>query len=636
MDLFWSGDKIVWMNLFKHYLLCLDRACILFMLIGNKTVIDPASIPILETENDLPTNDYKDVYKKICEIFFNTPSVPEYAEGLSSRNRPIRRDELSYHLRILHYHALNTIFTVYKDRGVMTDTPDSDAFRSLCEKIPLRPEILKMTNDLEATSANIPDGLDRLFAVLNGTQLQQVLIAKYNNPASTVSQNSNLIFLDFPALYVRLVEKMVHADWYMACFSNHYANSSMWGHYANNHKGVCLKFKTGVTAETPSLALNGIIGMRASTTEQGGIPIYGERNHEFHRIAYKKAYPEIDFFRSLGRLRGVALSWWYSDGQGNKSSCARDVYEKETEWREKYWEECLEGQTTKLGDWAYEEEYRLVLMGMMMDYSTPQSRKLKYKFADLEGVIFGIDMSEEDKLAIIRVVHEKCKKEDRKDFEFYQAYYAKSTGKIDVSQMNLIKMTESTSKMRPKIAILGWGSLLWDESQSEFAERHDEWRLDGPVLRLEFSRKSASRLNALTLVIDPLHGQECQVAYTMSKRASPEGAIADLRSREKTKEENIGCIIADGSRRQGRHSKSIDVISQWAKEKGFDVVLWTDLPGSFDDVTKDGFAKAALNHVQRLSPQGKAMAAEYVWRAPDFIVTQLRTILQAEPWFQKP
>lgn len=186
-----------------------------------------------------------------------------------------------------------------------------------------------------------------------------------------------------------------------------------------------------------------------------------------------------------------------------------------------------------------------------------------------------------------------------------------------------------------KIAILGWGSLLWDKSQKGFEEQHEDWRFDGPILKLEFSRMSASRLNALTLVIDPTHGQECQVAYALSKRVSPEEAIADLCAREKTKEKNIGCSFADGSRRQGRDANAIATIVLWAKDRSIDVVLWTDLPGSFDNVAVREFVNAAVNHVQRLPPEGKAMAAEYVWRAPDFVVTPLRKKLQAEPWFRK-
>lgn len=186
-----------------------------------------------------------------------------------------------------------------------------------------------------------------------------------------------------------------------------------------------------------------------------------------------------------------------------------------------------------------------------------------------------------------------------------------------------------------KIAILGWGSLLWDTSEPQFEEQHGEWRFDGPVLKLEFSRKSASRLNALTLVIDAIHGQECQVAYTLSKRRTAEEAKADLRMREKTSGQNIGYVFADGSGRQGRDANSVDVILQWAKGAAIDVVLWTDLPGSFDDIPADEFLKAAVHHVQQLSPEGKVKAAEYVWRAPDFIQTPLRKVLQAEPLFRK-
>jgi hypothetical protein len=231
---------------------------------------------------------------------------------------------------------------------------------------------------------------------------------------------------------------MVHADWYLACFAEDYSQSSMWGHYANNHKGVCLKFRTSANTGTPSLALNTIIGRRGDKSTPAGTPIFNYTNHPFHKIAYKKTFPAIDFFRSLGRLRGIALSWWYTDG-GNTSSCAQDVHGDENAWREKYWAEFLASQTTKLDDWAYEAEYRLVLYSSLTNYSDPATRKLKYRFANLAGIIFGIETPEEDKLAIIRVIEGKCRKENRRDFEFYQAHYARHTGEIEISQLSLLK-----------------------------------------------------------------------------------------------------------------------------------------------------------------------------------------------------
>lgn len=53
-----------------------------------------------------------------------------------------------------------------------------------------------------------------------------------------------------------------------------------------------------------------------------------------------------------------------------------------------------------------------------------------------------------------------------------------------------------------KIAILAWGSLIWDDNWPEFDKQRGEWLKDGPILPLEFSRVSASRDKALTLVID--------------------------------------------------------------------------------------------------------------------------------------
>jgi hypothetical protein len=74
-NLFWFGDQIVWRNLIKHYLLCLDRVCVRFMLSGNERTIELESIPVFETENDLPTHDYREVYKQIGEEFFAATPV---------------------------------------------------------------------------------------------------------------------------------------------------------------------------------------------------------------------------------------------------------------------------------------------------------------------------------------------------------------------------------------------------------------------------------------------------------------------------------------------------------------------------------------------------------------------------------
>ena len=92
-----------------------------------------------------------------------------------------------------------------------------------------------------------------------------------------------------------------------------------------------------------------------------------------------------------------------------------------------------------------------------------------------------------------------------------------------------------------RIAILGWGSLLWEDSP-DFDRWHEAWEDDGPTLKIEFSRVSTSRLGALTLVIDEEHGAPTRVAWCLSKRTNTDDAVCDLRCREGTTLKNIGRI----------------------------------------------------------------------------------------------
>ena len=186
-----------------------------------------------------------------------------------------------------------------------------------------------------------------------------------------------------------------------------------------------------------------------------------------------------------------------------------------------------------------------------------------------------------------------------------------------------------------KIAILGWGSLLWDE-QPAFDDHHSGWLDDGPTLNLEFSRVSASRKGALTLVIDEKDGAPCRVAYSISKRADPNDAICDLRCREGTILRRIGYWFADPA---GQTCDLVipDGLSQWAKSKSLNVVIWTGLESNFPESAKQDFStKAAVGYLQGLSSEAKAKATEYVRRAPDFVKTPLRTTLESEPWFSNP
>jgi len=184
-------------------------------------------------------------------------------------------------------------------------------------------------------------------------------------------------------------------------------------------------------------------------------------------------------------------------------------------------------------------------------------------------------------------------------------------------------------------AILGWGSLLWEDHEA-FNETHGPWKKDGPLLKIEFSRISSTRLGALTLVIDPDHGQETVVSYCLSSRKNLDDTIADLRCREGTVLNNIGYYIADKKQYRCRDQASLAAITQWAKTKRINSVVWTDLPSNFaKDAGKKFSTECAIDYIQGLSAEGKVEAAEYIWRAPHFVKTPLRAAFETVPWFKR-
>ena len=144
-----------------------------------------------------------------------------------------------------------------------------------------------------------------------------------------------------------------------------------------------------------------------------------------------------------------------------------------------------------------------------------------------------------------------------------------------------------------KIAILGWGSLLWDP-RIEFDLHHRDWLAGGPELPLEFSGVSKTRAGALTLVIDEIFGAPCVTRYAFSARKTADEAIADLALRENTSRDWIGYYFP-ASGESGK-PKLRDSVKIWAAKKGFDAVIWTGHPNRFEETTGTPFSiQAALS-----------------------------------------
>ena len=107
-NIFWSGDKIVWKNLLKNYLLCLLHVNGLLFISGDKYEIKDDDIPVF---NPCPLPDtHSKVYQETYRLFFESELIQKYPIWLSSDEKKITRNELFFYLKSLHRYALKCVF----------------------------------------------------------------------------------------------------------------------------------------------------------------------------------------------------------------------------------------------------------------------------------------------------------------------------------------------------------------------------------------------------------------------------------------------------------------------------------------------------------------------------------------------
>lgn len=437
-DIFWEGDAIVWRNFFRHYLFCLERLCMLLVLVGEQEPLSVEVIPVMGNEDQLPTEEAKILSREIWHEFSSKETIIKFVDRLAFRTKPIRRNELHCYISNIHPFALETIFRIFEAKGLK---PSSTPYHHASEFELRLSEVIKSIDLIEqAESSEHNVAAEKLYEAMRHTTSQLDLIGKANLSNFSAFRNRNLVIRDFPEQFLNKIEELLYPEWYVACFMSDCSNASVWGHYGNNHSGVCLKFKSSLTNGQPSITLHGVNGWSSSG------PILGPRSHEFYKINYVADFTEVDFFRSLGRLPVPVLTqFWFTNRQGERSKCADEILSSSNEaWRSSYWSKFHQGITTKSQDWKYEKEYRLILSGSFIDFNEPKDRRLKYNFSDLDGIIFGIKTSTEHKLAIMEIIGKKCQTENRKDFNFYQASFSHDKGCITYAPMSLIKFQETT------------------------------------------------------------------------------------------------------------------------------------------------------------------------------------------------
>ncbi|WP_165909728.1 DUF2971 domain-containing protein [Variovorax guangxiensis] len=436
-DLFWKGDRIVWENLFKHYLRCLNWTFSMYAIAGESHPLIWNDVPIVgPMPSELNTEKLDALQQGIFGDFLAEPAVIRLVDALDGRALPVRRDELRSYLRCLHPLALGTVWSRNELHRTASARPDAERFLDSARAG--LPSLEKMIEAMQPISGEVDEQLlQELFSLFEFMSGQLGLAALLNPELGEYQPNKDFLFRAFADEFVDQLDRLVYPDWHVACFMSDCRNASLWGTYGDSHTGICLVFNTVVEGGRPFLPLTRVNGFGSSGYSRGRI------EHEFHQVKYSDKHQPVDFFRSIGRLPEAVLDkHWHSNAEGARSVCASNY---DDQWRADYWKGFYPGATTKLADWAHEDEYRLLLTGMVLDFSDAQRRTATYDFRNLHGLIFGMKTPLEKRIEICRIVAEKCRANGRSDFKFYEAYYSAAGGRIDHRELNLLRLTASIS-----------------------------------------------------------------------------------------------------------------------------------------------------------------------------------------------
>jgi len=178
-----------------------------------------------------------------------------------------------------------------------------------------------------------------------------------------------------------------------------------------------------------------------------------------------------------------------------------------------------------------------------------------------------------------------------------------------------------------RIAILGWGSLLWNPGN---LKNERKWHSDGPWLPIEFARTSnleekKDRRPYLSLVIYA-HAGLVRTYWDMSLLTEMADACLDLQKREGCSIDEIACLpkgtTAWSSATPGLEGR----IQEWldSHRSAVDAVIWTNLGWKFAGASRFT-AEDGMKWLRSLREARKHdTCEEYIRKAPSQTDTCLR------------
>lgn len=170
------------------------------------------------------------------------------------------------------------------------------------------------------------------------------------------------------------------------------------------------------------------------------------------------------------------------------------------------------------------------------------------------------------------------------------------------------------------IACLGWGSLIW---QPKNLKAQKVWFQDGPMLPIEFTRKSDKGKGRITLIIDNA-AKPVRCLWTLMTTENLNEAKESLKDREGTNDKNIHSITV----KEKADTSIKGTIQRWLVSKDLDAAIWTGL--SYYEKDRRPTIDEVIEHLLKLDYVIGKQAEEYIRKAPKQIDTEYRRQIEKE------
>lgn len=406
INFYWKGDYIAWLGLFKHYAwqLFLSLFYLPLHCDSSESLEKSPELYLYRSEIHLKDTHLPDLRSQLEDLIETDPTILSFSDSLEITNTRLSPIEVQYVLFSVHIYIIDHAFKILaKNRFPFFEYSE---------------EAISLINLLKDYSCIILNDCIKYLTVhsRNPDQLNTFLnsITYESSISRQQSPYISFIFYDFPRHYVEHIPELVFAKWYCVCFSENYSNPALWGYYAAGHKGVCLIFKNNTT--------DGIHLTSLQNKSKNSQNLFS-----FHQVQYNAEPIQFDFFSSLGKLWGDERTHWLKY-KGKESIILQNIFNDVDSWRENTMDVDSNRYLIKSPAWSHEKEFRLVITNEWYDHEA--DRKYTYDFNDLDGIIFGIRTSTTEKLKIINIIKEKCKKYNRNSFNFFQAEFDAVTKSI--------------------------------------------------------------------------------------------------------------------------------------------------------------------------------------------------------------